>query len=422
MSATATIGTLLRNYRKARGYSQKQLAGNRYASNYVSQIERDKVVPSPEALAFFARRLRVSLLDFLEAYMQTEPSLKQRMQFAVRLAQVGSNQHARELMEEVKPELSNINDEAHYLYYLALIESTDGNNDDAVRLLHQAEDMSAQDRDLLLNAKVQIKLGLIAKEEYDYRAAEEHFRFGVSLYHIHKIRNRSLHKSLVGNLANVLSKQEKYREAMDYYDMLQTMAKEDRDIESHANALWGMGLCLMFLEHHNEALESFNQALFLYDTLGSNMMKAGLYNNRGILHAKLGNREAALADVQRSLEIKEEKDTPDSLVITLNELYKLYQEVNDEKQVEECVKRIESLFHQCKDINVVVEACNLLVPYYLERGLAKQAADALAVLEERLSEVRQQSRFTLQCRLLLAKYYALLNDCQSVHRLIACTD
>lgn len=54
------IGQRLRELRLRRGLTSTALAKPFYSVSYVSQIERGKRRPSPDAIAYFARRLKVS--------------------------------------------------------------------------------------------------------------------------------------------------------------------------------------------------------------------------------------------------------------------------------------------------------------------------------------------------------------------------
>lgn len=62
----ARIGDRLRAARLRRGLSQRQLAGERFTSQYVSSLERGAVKPSMAALNYLAERLEVPIRDLLD--------------------------------------------------------------------------------------------------------------------------------------------------------------------------------------------------------------------------------------------------------------------------------------------------------------------------------------------------------------------
>ena len=63
-SAGVRLGERLRQLRVAAGLTQTELAGDRFSKEYVSQIERGKTRPAPEAIEWLAERLGVDA-DFL---------------------------------------------------------------------------------------------------------------------------------------------------------------------------------------------------------------------------------------------------------------------------------------------------------------------------------------------------------------------
>ncbi|AEV82007.1 regulatory protein [Actinoplanes sp. SE50] len=57
---TAAFGGRLRELRKARGFSQRELAAPRYTAAFVSSVESGRRAPSTDAVAYFAERLGVT--------------------------------------------------------------------------------------------------------------------------------------------------------------------------------------------------------------------------------------------------------------------------------------------------------------------------------------------------------------------------
>jgi transcriptional regulator with XRE-family HTH domain len=52
--AATTLGRRLRQARVARGLTQSELADKRFSKQYVSQLERDQLRPTPETLEWLA--------------------------------------------------------------------------------------------------------------------------------------------------------------------------------------------------------------------------------------------------------------------------------------------------------------------------------------------------------------------------------
>lgn len=68
---TSRLGDRLRSLRLAAGLTQAELAGDRFSKEYVSQIERGKTQPTPEAVACLAARLAVDA-SFLGSGVSTD--------------------------------------------------------------------------------------------------------------------------------------------------------------------------------------------------------------------------------------------------------------------------------------------------------------------------------------------------------------
>ncbi|MDR7482543.1 MAG: helix-turn-helix transcriptional regulator [Armatimonadota bacterium] len=62
-----TLGQKIRQARKARGITQRQLAGGDLSESFISMLEHDKVRPSLETLRILAARLGTPLAELLEA-------------------------------------------------------------------------------------------------------------------------------------------------------------------------------------------------------------------------------------------------------------------------------------------------------------------------------------------------------------------
>jgi transcriptional regulator with XRE-family HTH domain len=58
------ISEYIRQLRRQRGMTQAELGGEHFSKSYVSAVEREKIVPSYEALRFFAEQLDQSV-DYL---------------------------------------------------------------------------------------------------------------------------------------------------------------------------------------------------------------------------------------------------------------------------------------------------------------------------------------------------------------------
>ena len=67
-----SIGEIVRQVRRLRNLTQRELAGDRYSKSYVSAVEHDRIAPSGEALRYFAERLGRPDGDFVALLQQPE--------------------------------------------------------------------------------------------------------------------------------------------------------------------------------------------------------------------------------------------------------------------------------------------------------------------------------------------------------------
>jgi tetratricopeptide (TPR) repeat protein len=116
----ATLGQRLRQARVARGLTQSELVDNRFSKQYVSQLERDQLRPTPETLNWLAERLGVDA-----TYLDTgvDGRDRERVESAVSRAEAAVQAHdyaeAIGLLAEVKGSLPP--DSAAHLELRALL-------------------------------------------------------------------------------------------------------------------------------------------------------------------------------------------------------------------------------------------------------------------------------------------------------------
>ena len=76
-SSSLTVAVRIGELRQQKGLTQEELAAPEFTEGYVSALERGAVRPSFKALEVFARRLGVSVADFVDAFEQpiAEPDM-----------------------------------------------------------------------------------------------------------------------------------------------------------------------------------------------------------------------------------------------------------------------------------------------------------------------------------------------------------
>src|SRR5947208_7656374 len=97
------VGERLRQLRVASGLTQSELAGERFSTEYVGQIERGKTRPTRETVEWLAARLGVDA-DFLQKGVSTDERsrIETKLARAEALAEAWHNAEAVEQIEDVK--------------------------------------------------------------------------------------------------------------------------------------------------------------------------------------------------------------------------------------------------------------------------------------------------------------------------------
>lgn len=95
------IGTRLRSVRTALSMTQRQLAGDRYTTAYVSSIEAGRRQPSSDALEYLASRLGIDVEELRDGRPSTA-TLELRLAEARRLSSMGDSVEGRSEIEAVR--------------------------------------------------------------------------------------------------------------------------------------------------------------------------------------------------------------------------------------------------------------------------------------------------------------------------------
>src|SRR5262245_53846730 len=70
-----TLGGVIRAARQKQGLSLAQLAGNKYSTSLISQIERNRIEPSIESLEYLSQQLHLSLDELLALAQQSRENM-----------------------------------------------------------------------------------------------------------------------------------------------------------------------------------------------------------------------------------------------------------------------------------------------------------------------------------------------------------
>jgi transcriptional regulator with XRE-family HTH domain len=133
------VGMRLREARKARNFTQSQLAGNDFSVSYISAIERGQINPSLRAMEIFAQRLGLSSKDLLvpstsleqgQTRSGTTTTDEDETNWNLLLAHVllfkGASEHAAQLLQQQLQKPLPAARKVYALYLLALAYARGG--------------------------------------------------------------------------------------------------------------------------------------------------------------------------------------------------------------------------------------------------------------------------------------------------------
>src|SRR5579864_2622939 len=104
-----TLGGRMRAARQELHLSLAEVAGDRYSTSLISQIERNRVDPSQESLRFLAERLKLPLKDLIALSQQSrateteEHKYKHYEEQRRQASQLLENNQARKALERLDP-------------------------------------------------------------------------------------------------------------------------------------------------------------------------------------------------------------------------------------------------------------------------------------------------------------------------------
>ena len=149
------VGETIRQMRRQQSLTQTELGGDRFSKSYISAVERDKIVPSYEALRFFAEQLGQRIDHFEKLFVQEK---------TIKSALVSTDTHTinynEQLVQEKVLPLLDVLLEGTELYTLPFFNEFSFLTPDATAQLSS----DVQGRYALL-------LGLVAQQKQDFAAA-----------------------------------------------------------------------------------------------------------------------------------------------------------------------------------------------------------------------------------------------------------
>ncbi|HEY7355345.1 MAG TPA: helix-turn-helix transcriptional regulator [Ktedonobacterales bacterium] len=232
-----TIGARVRQARLAAHQTQQQLAGEAYSKSYLSAVERDKMIPSFQALGFLAQRLGLPVSYFLgeDAIEHFTPELERPncqehldllRSEAEELIQSGWYEEARASLQQHLEEAQQRGDgraRGVALGALVAVHIAEGQYAQAIEAAREALAAAQAAQDHRTAGQMQLTLVRAHAATHDEAAAEQAFRTAIAL--LKQAEDQSLLSQAHEQYGHFLAARKRYQEAYQHLEAAQRHAQ-----------------------------------------------------------------------------------------------------------------------------------------------------------------------------------------------------
>ena len=301
-----SVGERLREARLARGLTQEQLAQGLATKGFISQVERNRAIPSFAKLRLLAERLDLGLSELTGDRPPLELAyLRKSAELAVKAKEA---ERAIKLVDEAEPRATTANDRADLMRIRGCALDELGHLADAL-IAHQQAAAVAPPDDPELNASIYVEIGKVL-------AAQERFNHAVeaSLRAIHwlgrsKHADPALRARAYTNLGRAFWSLGQVNEAHKYLTTALEAATDAESLFRIANAHMALGITARAKGKLDDAIEHCNRALELHARIGQERTANRVLNNLGDVYYAMGRmadaRNAQLRCLERARQLKD---------------------------------------------------------------------------------------------------------------------
>lgn len=311
------LGAKIRGLRQYRGLTQSELAGEACTRQYIARIESGKSVPSAELMAVICAKLECPLSELAEAYAESQADRRETCRLAVLMCQEGKLRDAYGLVNRfARPQMQK-----HDLLYLwgEMLDAA-GHPRAALVLYRQAldklDDIPAVEC-LYRMGKCTTSLGQHVEAHRIYTAA-------LSRLDNRRLSATDLKIKILINLANVEFVLSATTSALAHFSEGLALARVHSNLELQLLALLGVSACQLELAHHKTALQLLSDCEALCQAIGRSDLLPKVYNNKAIALQGLGDTQAAVALLNKSVQLKKNMGLVGDMIYSLNELTRIH--------------------------------------------------------------------------------------------------
>lgn len=278
--ATQSLGEIIKNKRRELGLSQEELGSGHYSKAYISQIERNQLVPSSEFLTYLAERLDLSFSQ-LQGNNSVPSELKARrifyekIEFDLQLAEgfLGKKQFAEveKLLYSIEPEQLPIFLQGKYYSLSGQLNLYKENSDytaaqlDLEKALQLFENYTKVF--LLDTEQARSELGLVHYRVGNYNQAIEYQRRCLARLEENDITSDHFRMKVFYRLANAYSLIGEHKQALEFYKKATVIADRLNDRNQLAEIHWGQALVYRADQNLNRAKIHLLESVSIYEDL-----------------------------------------------------------------------------------------------------------------------------------------------------------
>ena len=339
-----SIGQRLREARLARGLTQQQLASGLATKGFISQVERDRTVPSLPKLRVMAERLGVPLDYFTGDRSGLDLTyLRKSAELCVK---AGEPQRALAIVEEAMPLVRTANDRADLLRIKGMALDALELLPDAL-LAHQTAAALAPPDDPELTAAIYAEIGTVLQMQEQFGAAIEASRRALNALDQCRHADPALRSRVLHNLGRSSYALGQVKTADDYLHQALAAAIDAESIRRAATAHMTLGVTARALGDLEGAIEHNQRALDLHNRLGLEMVANRVLNNIGDVYYAQGKKAEALEAQRQCLQRARQLQDDTEIAIAGGELARYLLEAGDTRQALALARESQQAARRC---------------------------------------------------------------------------
>ncbi len=302
-----SLGQRLREARLARGLTQEQLGKGLATKGFISQVERDRALPSLPKLRVLAERLGLPIAHFTGDMSALELAyVRKSAELAVKAEEP---RRALALVEEGLALLTTANERSDLFRIKGTALDALGELSDAL-VAHQTAAAVAPPDDPELIAAIYAEIATVLQQQEQFNAAIEANLRALNALDRCKHADPALRSRALHNLGRESYGLGQLKKADEYFQQALAAATDAENVRRVAAAHMSLSVSARAVGEVQRALEHCQRALDLYSRLGHEQTANRVLNNLGDVYYASGRRadaqSAQLRCLERARELKDD--------------------------------------------------------------------------------------------------------------------